>query len=77
MNRRSFLALLASAPIAALAPWNTMLASQTLYYAPAVTGGPVGQALYGPVYRSGDVAVDMPAEAARLRYALANAFDPD
>ena len=33
MERRSFLALIASAPIAALAPWPTIL-ERTIYYAP-------------------------------------------
>ena len=34
MDRRAFLTLLASAPIAALAPWGKLIVNKTIYYVP-------------------------------------------
>ena len=97
-TRRSFLALLGSAPIAALVPWSKMMAAKPKQRLPI--GHPscnckhcvlmrqyrdgkmsemAGFDWYmdpePKVFASSEVAVDMPAEAARLRQALAEALD--
>ena len=94
MDRRNFLTLLASAPIAALAPLPKVLANRIedrqlgisirfvqqwdRYLAPAITGGPVGEAIYGPAYVSlprteeEKRATEM-VNAARARFLASNA----
>ena len=95
MDRRTFLSLLASAPIAALAPWPNFLPKkrrlpighpschcmycvihrQYVSGKMSEMGGFDWYADADVVYSSSEVAVDMPAEQARLAEALADAID--